>query len=127
MNKRSEIPRPWECEADIVDEAAAGRVLRAMPSDRVAKRVADIFDALGDPTRLRILHALAVEPLCVCDLAVVASVSQSAVSHQLRILRDLDLVTFERDGRRAVYRLADAHVETLLGEGREHAEEDARG
>jgi DNA-binding transcriptional ArsR family regulator len=78
---------------------------------------------MSDPTRLRILSALACEELCVCDIASLTGVSQSAVSHQLRLLRQLDLVAFERLGRRAVYRLADDHVRTLLEIGREHAEE----
>lgn len=67
------------------------------------------------------LLALAREPLCVCDLAEVAGVTQSAVSHQLRTLRLLDLVTWERDGKRAVYRLADDHVRVLLEIGLQHA------
>lgn len=80
-----------------------------------------IFAALADPTRVRMLLALAREPLCVCDLAGVAGVTQSAVSHQLRTLRLLDLVTWERDGKRAVYRLADDHVRVLLEIGLQHA------
>lgn len=94
-----------------------------MPSPRRLKRMADIFSALADPTRLKILSALAERTLCVCDLAEVIGVSQSAVSHQLRLLRDRDLVAFTRDGRRAVYRLSDSHVATLLEQGREHAGE----
>lgn len=78
---------------------------------------------MSDPTRLRILSALACEELCVCDVAALTGVSQSAVSHQLRILRQLDLVTFERRGRRAVYRLADDHVRSLLDIGKAHADE----
>ena len=91
--------------------------------DGLTRRAADIFSALSDPTRLRILRALDVGELCVCDLAAVAGVSQSAVSHQLRILRDRDLVSFRREGKRAVYRLADEHVRTLLGQGFAHARE----
>lgn len=88
-----------------------------------AKRTTDIFSALSDPTRFRILDALSVEELCVCDLACVTGVSQSAVSHQLRVLRDLDLVSYRREGRRAVYRLADDHVRVLIEQGLEHADE----
>lgn len=74
---------------------------------------------------MKILLALSREPLCVCDLAAITGVSASAVSHQLRILRDRDLVAFEREGRRAVYRLADAHVSMLLAQGMQHAKERA--
>ncbi|MDP2401047.1 MAG: metalloregulator ArsR/SmtB family transcription factor, partial [Actinomycetota bacterium] len=63
------------------------------------------------------------EELCVCDIAAVCGVSQSAISHQLRLLRDRNLVTFARDGRRAIYRIADDHVRTVLTTGLEHAEE----
>lgn len=131
MSKRSYVATgvtdSGECDAVVVDEAAVRRA-RDLVADGVRlKALADIFGALSDPTRLRILLALASGPLCVCDLSAVTGVSQSGVSHQLRVLRDLDLVTFVRDGRRAVYSLADAHVETLLAQGAEHADERGRG
>ena len=112
-----------ECETLVVDTAAVVRASRSLADDELAKRAADIFSALADPTRLRIVQALVAEDLCVCDLAAVAGVSQSAVSHQLRILRDRDLVSFRREGKRAVYRLADDHVRTLLVQGLAHARE----
>lgn len=82
-----------------------------------------LFDAFSDPTRLRILWALSLGELCVCDLAAATGVTQSAVSHQLRLLRDRRLVVSEREGRHVIYRLADAHVETLLLQGVAHAGE----
>lgn len=115
--------RGADCEIDIVDPEAVERVRSIVPGEAHLKAIADIFSALGDPTRLRMLTALASERLCVCDLASLAGVSQSAVSHQLRVLRDLDLVTFEREGKRAVYRLADEHVASLLAQGALHADE----
>ncbi len=72
------------------------------------------------------LDALSRAELCVCDLASIAGISQSGVSHQLRLLRDRGLVAYRREGQRAVYRLADEHVRTLLKVGLEHAEEDLR-
>lgn len=112
------------CDAFIVDREAVVRVEAALPDAATVSTLAAIFDALSDPTRLRILQALLVAgELCVCDLAAVTAVSSSGVSHQLRLLRDRDLVTFRRDGKRAVYRLADAHVASLLAVGLEHAEE----
>lgn len=107
----------------IVDARAVERAIASVPDAESLAALEGIFAALSDRTRLRILAALAAEPLCVCDLAEVARVSQSAVSHQLRVLRDLRLVSFERDGRRAVYRLADDHVRVLLAQGLEHAAE----
>lgn len=113
------------CVVQIVDSDAVARVLGVQPSEQQVRTIAGIFAALSDATRLRILLALSREQLCVCDLAAVTGVSASAVSHQLRVLRDRDLVTFERDGKRAIYRLADDHVATLLAQGREHAEEQS--
>lgn len=113
------------CEATIVDAEAVARMLAAQPSEEHVRSIADIFAALSDPTRLRILVALSREDLCVCDLAAVTGVSSSAVSHQLRVLRDRRLVSFARDGKRAVYSLADEHVASLLAQGSEHAGERA--
>lgn len=111
------------CAASIVDDAAVARVTSRLPDDREAKRTSDIFSALADPTRLRILQSLSFEELCVCDIAAVADVSQSAASHQLRLLRDRDLVAYRREGKRAVYRLTDEHVRDLLAQGLAHARE----
>ncbi len=112
-----------ECDILQVDSEAVARARASVPDERTIKRVSDIFSALADPTRVRILQALSAEDLCVCDIAAVARVSQSAASHQLRLLRDRDLVAFTRDGKRAVYRLADEHVRLLLEQGLAHAAE----
>jgi ArsR family transcriptional regulator, lead/cadmium/zinc/bismuth-responsive transcriptional repressor len=122
MSRRSG-EAPEACKATIVDVAAVTRVLDELPGDEHIRSVTDIFAALSDPTRLRVLLALAREDLCVCDLAAVTGVSSSAVSHQLRVLRDRRLVSFVRDGKRAVYRLADEHVATLLAQSSAHAGE----
>jgi ArsR family transcriptional regulator len=130
MSKRSyetKDERIATCDADIVDHAAVSSVRSKLPAVGDLGAGAAIFDALSDPTRLRILLALAERELCVCDLAAIAGISQSGVSHQLRLLRALDLVTFRREGKRAVYRLADDHVGTLLAQGLEHARERSGG
>lgn len=114
---------PGECDARIIDTVAAARVSAGLPAAEKIATLADTFSALADPTRLRVVLALAQEALCVCDLAAVTGVSQSAVSHHLRVLRDRRLVTFRRDGKRAVYRLADEHVRRLLAETGMHAAE----
>ena len=91
-----------------------------------ADDVADLtetFRALGDPTRVRILDALSHGELCVCDLAALVGMSESAVSHQLRLLRNLRLVRPRRDGRMVFYALDDRHVVDLLGEGLKHVAE----
>lgn len=108
-----------------IDPAAVAAALDQALSQRSIDRLSRLFSALSDPTRLRILHALTVAPeLAVCDLAVVADLSVSAVSHQLRLLRDRDLVTARRDGRIVYYRLVDDHVSTLMRSGVGHALED---
>jgi ArsR family transcriptional regulator, lead/cadmium/zinc/bismuth-responsive transcriptional repressor len=112
------------CAARVVDCVAVDRVRASLADDGLSQRTAALFSAMGDPTRLRLLEALAVEELCVCDLAQLAAISQSGVSHQLRLLRALGLVVFRRDGNRAVYRLADDHVRSLLAQGFEHAAEE---
>ena len=112
------------CSINEIDpEAVAFVQKRALPGQTI-ERVSRLFSALSDPTRLKILHALTItKELCVCDLAALAELSVSAVSHQLRLLRDRDLVHARRDGRMVYYSLADDHVATLMGTGIEHANE----
>ena len=101
------------------------RVAQARDQDIPQKdltAMTNIFKAMGDPTRLRILHALREGEMCVCDLAALSEVSESAVSHQLRRLRDLSLVTPRRQGQMLFYSLNDEHVATLLQVCREHVE-----
>lgn len=92
-------------------------------SQQYIQPLADVFKVLGDPTRLRILRVLINQEVCVRDIADELGMGQSAVSHQLRILRDARLVQFRRDGKTVYYSLADAHVFTLLDVGLEHVAE----
>jgi len=112
------------CTINEIDpEKVAFVQKRALPEQTV-ERLSRLFSALSDPTRLKILHALTVtEELCVCDLAALAELSVSAVSHQLRLLRDRDLVRARRDGRMVYYSVADDHIAILMGTGVEHADE----
>ncbi len=111
------------CDVEFVDEAKVASVVRALEPDGVLNHLAETFRALSDPTRVKILSALAREELCVCDLARLLGVTSSAVSHQLRVLRSLRLVKFRREGKSAYYSLDDQHIETLLGEGMKHVKE----
>ena len=88
-----------------------------------ARRVADTFRVLGDPSRVRIVHALSLSELCTSDLASVVGMSESAVSHQLRTLRQLRVVKSRRDGKLVFYSLDDQHVWSLFQQGLEHARE----
>jgi DNA-binding transcriptional ArsR family regulator len=111
------------CEIQFVDERRVRAAERAMKSSDVVAGLAETFKLLGDPTRVRVAWALAQEELCVCDLARLLSMSQSAVSHSLRALRQLRLVRFRKAGRIAYYRLDDDHIAHLLAEGFRHIEE----
>jgi DNA-binding transcriptional ArsR family regulator len=112
------------CTINEIDPETVAFVQKRTLPDKTIERVSRLFSALADPTRLKLLHALTVtNELCVCDLAVLAELSVSAVSHQLRLLRDRDLVQARRDGRMVYYSLADDHVSTLMNTGVEHADE----
>ena len=112
------------CSINEIDPEAVAFVQSKSLPPRTVERLNRLFSALADPTRIRILNALMVtEELCVCDLAVIADLSVSAVSHQLRLLRDRDLVSARRDGRMVYYSLADDHVSTLMHAGVDHANE----
>lgn len=111
------------CDVFHADAARVAEVRATQPDTGTVERLAEIFKALGDPTRVRLLTALATAELCVCDLATLLTLSESAVSHQLRLLRSLRLVRARRDGRMVFYRLDDDHIVRLLAQGREHAEE----
>ena len=121
----AESETPLEvCTINEIDPEAVAFVQgKALPA-RTIERLSRLFSALADPTRLKILNALTVtDELCVCDLAVIADLSVSAVSHQLRLLRDRDLVNARRDGRMVYYSLADDHVSILMNTGIEHINE----
>ena len=109
---------------EINPEAVAFARNESLSRDTI-EDLSRLYSALSDPTRLKILHALTVtKELCVCDLAVIADLSVSAVSHQLRLLRDRNLVRARRDGRMVYYSLADDHVRDLLTIGTDHANEE---
>lgn len=105
-----------QCEVFYVDERKVAAVRAASPSGEDIERLAERFGALGDPTRLRILHALSRAELCVCDLSKVAGRSMSATSQQLQLLRRLGLVKYRMDGKLAYYRLSDAWVRSALSQ-----------
>ena len=93
-------------------------------NDDTLYRLADLFKVFGDPTRIRILYALSVEELCVQDIADRLSMTQSAISHQLRVLKQMSLVKFRRDGKTIFYSLADGHGATIMNQGLEHVTEE---
>ncbi|MFQ3635005.1 MAG: metalloregulator ArsR/SmtB family transcription factor [Cyanobacteriota bacterium] len=106
-----------------VDLEHVRQAQRGLLSVEKAQRMAEFFALLGDANRLRILSALAQQELCVCDLAAVVKMSESAVSHQLRSLRSLRLVSYRKQGRNVFYYLKDNHVLNLYREVAEHLDE----
>lgn len=108
------------CDDRVVHVEAVRAAREALPTGQVLAGLTDLFAALGDPTRLRIIAALASRELCVCDLAAAIGQTESAVSHQLRILRDLGLVRSRREGRLVYYALDDDHVSVLYRHAADH-------
>lgn len=104
------------CEHQEVIAAAKKEAL----SDRDAQQIAQIFKLLGDATRVKILQSLSRRELCVCDIAAIVEMGQSAVSHQLRLLRNARLVKYRREGKLAWYSLDDNHVNSLLAQSLAH-------
>lgn len=95
----------------------------AMPKEEHLYDLAELFKIFGDSTRIRILYVLFEAEVCVCDIAEVLKMTQSAISHQLRILKQAKLVKSRREGKTVYYSLADDHVRTIIDQGMEHIEE----
>ena len=112
------------CEEYEVHENLLEIVKRTMPEEEELNDLAELFKIFGDATRIRILFVLFEEEVCVCDLAETLNMTQSAISHQLRILKQSRLVKSRREGKSIFYSLADEHVRTIVAQGQEHIEED---
>ena len=108
------------CGYLCVHEDTVARVLADMPSDEHLYDLAELFKIFGDSTRIRILYALFEEELCVCDIAQLLNMTQSAISHQLRLLKQSKLVKNRRDGQTVYYSLAEDHVRTVINQGMDH-------
>ncbi|MBD2651996.1 winged helix-turn-helix transcriptional regulator [Synechocystis sp. FACHB-383] len=111
------------CDTSLVHLDNVRQVQPEVLSTEKAQRMAEFFSALSDPHRLKLLSALAQQELCVCDLAAAVKMGESAVSHQLRVLRSQRLVTYRRQGRNVYYGLADDHIMNLYREVAEHLDE----
>lgn len=112
------------CETEEVHEELVKLVNESMPDENELYDLAELFKVFGDSSRIRILFVLFEAEVCVCDLATTLNMTQSAVSHQLRILKQNKLVKSRREGKSIFYSLADGHVRTMIDQGREHIEED---
>ncbi len=108
------------CETEEIHQELLKKVNETMPEETELYDLAELFKVFGDSTRIRILFVLFEAEVCVCDLANVLQMTQSAISHQLRILKQSKLVKSRRDGKSIFYSLADDHVRTIIAQGMEH-------
>ena len=108
------------CEEPLIHTGTVEKVRTQLPPDEQLYDLAELFKIFGHSTRVKILYALLESELCVCDIAKLMEVTQSAVSHQLRVLKNSKLVKFRREGKTVYYTLADSHVIHILAQGMEH-------
>lgn len=111
------------CEFMHVHEEIIKKVEGVMPGEQQLLDLAEFFKVFGDSTRIKILYVLSQSEMCVCDIANLLQMGQSAISHQLRVLKQMRLVTFRREGKTVFYSLADSHIQMILNQGMEHIEE----
>ena len=104
-------------------EEIVEKVEGVMPDEQQLLDLSEFFKIFGDSTRIKILYVLSQSEMCVCDIATLLQMGQSAISHQLRVLKQMRLVSFRRDGKTVFYKLADAHIQTILAQGMEHISE----
>ena len=123
MSKYSYMNKKDVCEIEYVNKKAVKEVKSKMFLDKIFLKIADNFKILGDTTRIKIVYALSQKELCVCDLAALLGMTHSAVSHQLRVLRNLNLVKYRKEGKIVYYSLTDKHITKLIDMGVKHAKE----
>lgn len=111
------------CDLLHVHQGIEDHVKRTIPCDDMLFELSELFKTLGDSTRIRILFCLFIDEMCVCDIAALLQMSQSAISHQLAVLRRQKLIKARRDGKAVFYSLADSHVRVIINTGMEHVNE----
>lgn len=126
MNERKKYMKKTEvecCAVTCIHDDTIRRVQGRMPEEDTMKELADFYKVFGDPTRIKILCVLLEAEVCVCDLAEILGMTQSAISHQLRVLKQMKLVKNRREGKTVYYSLADGHIQTIISQGMEHIAE----
>ena len=111
------------CEINIIHQDKVDEVKNTMPEDGLIYDLAELFKVFADSTRMKIIYALMENELCVCDIASIVGTTQSAISHQLRILKQSKLVKYRKEGKVVYYSLDDEHILEIVKKGREHIEE----
>lgn len=122
-NNRGETKEEF-CGITYIDQKKVSSVRKKMKPETTIQLLSETFKVLGDPTRVKIIFALSQDELCVCDIANLLGTTKSAVSHQLRILRNMRLVKYRKEGRMVFYSLDDDHITNLFNECLRHVEED---
>jgi len=112
------------CDCEVIHEDTVNRVREKMPLEETLYDLAELFKVFGDSTRIKILWALDEAEMCVCDIAVLLKMTQSAISHQLRLLKQADLVKSRREGKIVFYSLEDEHVKQIFDQGLIHISEN---
>jgi len=113
----------YQCDFICVHEDVVDSVKQSMPNEVVLFDLSELFKIFGDSTRIRILYCLFAHEMCVCDIATLLGMTQSAISHQLAVLKRSKLVSSRRDGKTVIYALADDHVRRIIDQGFEHVTE----
>lgn len=121
--KDSKSDEIFSCDCKIIHEEIVNKVRSQQEPEETIYELADFYKIFGDSTRLKILQALSVSQMCVCDMAHILQMKQSAVSHQLRVLRQANLVKYRKEGKIVYYSLADSHVINIIREGLDHINE----
>lgn len=119
-NLENDIP---SCDYMHLHEDVIKEVYDSMPNDEALFDLSELFKIFSDSTRIKILYSLLISEMCVCDIATLLGMSQSAISHQLRLLKQSGLVKYRREGKTIFYSLSDSHVSTIINQGMEHIQE----
>jgi len=109
-----------QCDVTVIHQDVVNRVKERLLPDELMARIAEFFRVFGDPTRIRILQVLFESEMCVCDIAYLLNMSQSAISHQLRVLKQAGIVKYRKEGRVVYYSLDDDHIESIFDQGYQH-------
>ena len=117
------IPEIEKCDCTVIHEEVVSEVRRRLPDEESLLDLADLFKVFGDSTRVKILCALFESEMCVCDIAALLDMTKSAISHQLRVLKQSKLIKNRRDGKVVYYSLDDEHVKNIFDQGLAHVSE----
>ena len=115
------------CSCTVIHQNVVDDVKRGLPQDASLAEMAELFKCLSDPTRLKIVHALLAAEMCVCDIGALLEMSTPAISHHLKVLRQLKLVAFRRSGKIVYYSIGDEHIAPILSQALSHIRESVNG